>query len=202
MKPRELIAVYSSRITAYLQEFEEENRTLRMVREKLRLERGKVDKAARKNRPEITRKVKGLKEIIKELQERMGAILENSGPFKEKLMNDKRFNEMAGSREQQEDDSSSEEEESDMGGQPAETGITAEQVCLPPTSSDEEIDFSESSGVGGQLMAEIRHLESPKIREDICFGDELPEDEPIGKKRKAKTLNPENPPKWEEAIGS
>ncbi|XP_040272750.1 uncharacterized protein LOC120988983 [Bufo bufo] len=121
----------------------------------------------------------------------MGAILDNSGPFKEKLMNDERFNEMAGNQKQQEDDSSSEEEESDMGGQPAETGITTEQVCLPPTSSDEEIDYSESSGVGGQLMAEIRHLESPKICDDICFGDELPEDEPMGKRRKTKTLKPE-----------
>ncbi|XP_069813166.1 uncharacterized protein DDB_G0287625-like [Dendropsophus ebraccatus] len=224
-RARESLSTYGSRVMSHLREYEEASKSLRRLREELRYARARANQATKKKKSEIQAEVKRLEMEIKDLEERKAEIREMSGGFKEKLINDDRFREMADNRERRlmglqpesqvdddDDDDDDNNDEMDEDQQPDPpgslqqhqqapySGPPAQQPVVTPADSGED---SDSSGQGGALMAQIRMIESPLCPQNFVFGDELPEEAPGGKKGKTKAKQQEvRPPGWVEATGS
>ncbi|XP_071975151.1 uncharacterized protein [Engystomops pustulosus] len=202
--PRESLSTYASRVQSHLCEYEEATKTIRRLREELRCARARANTAPKKRKMEINGEINRLKAEIDKLTKRKTFICENSGPFKEKLINDDRFAQMADNREQrlmglqpvsqveEEDDDDDNEQQFPPGGlqedqQASCSGPPAGQPAVTPRSGED----SDTGSQGGALMAEIRLLESPVRMENFSFADELPEEAAGGSsRRKSKKTRP------------
>ncbi|XP_069807228.1 uncharacterized protein [Dendropsophus ebraccatus] len=192
---------YGLRIAASLCGYEEARNQLYKLQEEVCAVKALMDTAAKQQKAELTAKMKCLKVDIKKLMKKRTFILENSGPFKEKLQNDDRFAQterekrrglrglQPESRVEEEGDAAEvrDVEPNPPRGPQQQTpysGLPAGQAAL--SSSRGSGDESNTSYQGGALMAQIQLLESPGRLQDFVFGDELPEEAP-GRKTKVKT---------------
>ncbi|KAM4019209.1 uncharacterized protein ACNLHF_028553 [Anomaloglossus baeobatrachus] len=208
-RPRESVSTYGSRVINHLREYEEASKTIRRLREELRCTSAKAATASRPRKTKLLAEINSLKQEINELEVRKAFIREKSGPFKEKLMSEDRFRQMADNREQrlmglqpesQVDDDDDDQQKAPPGSlqshpQATCSELPAGQAAVPssrgPAGSGEDSDHSSQ---GGALMAEIKLLESPVCLQNFHLGDDLPEEAPGGKS-KAK-----NKPKPQETV--
>ncbi|XP_069624428.1 uncharacterized protein [Ranitomeya imitator] len=96
---REPVDSYASRVHAYLSEHEEAGKTLRRLREEMKEVRQAASRASRTEKSALTARISSLGICIEGMEARRAAILNNSGPFREKLENDDRFHNMAAAKE-------------------------------------------------------------------------------------------------------
>ncbi|XP_069611165.1 uncharacterized protein [Ranitomeya imitator] len=96
---REPVDSYASRVHAYLSEHEEAGKTLRRLREEMKEVRQAANRASRTEKSALTARISSLGICIEGMEARRAAILNNSGPFREKLENDDRFHNMAAAKE-------------------------------------------------------------------------------------------------------
>ncbi|XP_073526937.1 uncharacterized protein [Phyllobates terribilis] len=208
--PRESVSTYASRVMIHLREYEDASKLIRRLREELRCTSAKAAGASKPRKAKFQAKVKRLSSEIQRLELRKATIREQSGPFKEKLINEDRFREMADTREQRQiglQPESQVDDESDDDQQQAPPGSLQshpQATCseLPARHATETSsrssagsgEDSDSSGQGGALMAEIKLLESPVCLQNFHLGDDLPEEAPGGHKKAKRTK-----PKLQEA---
>ncbi|XP_073510580.1 tumor necrosis factor ligand superfamily member 13 isoform X2 [Phyllobates terribilis] len=194
-----------------LREYEDASKLIRRLREELRCTSAKAAGASKPRKAKLQAEVKRLSTEIERLELRKATIREQSGPFKEKLINEDRFREMADTREQRQiglQPESQVDDESDDDQQQAPPGslqshpqatcseLPAGQAAMASgRSSAGSGEDSDSSGQGGALMAEIKLLESPVCLQNFHLGDDLPEEAPGGHKKAKKTK-----PKLQEAV--
>ncbi|XP_073493950.1 adenylate kinase 8 isoform X2 [Phyllobates terribilis] len=208
--PRESVSTYASRVMIRLREYEDASKLIRRLREELRCTSAKAAGASKPRKAKLQAEVKRLSSEIQRLELRKATIREQSGPFKEKLINEDRYREMADTREQRQmglQPESQVDDESDDDQQQAPPGslqshpqatcseLPAGQATVTSgRSSAGSGEDSDSSGQGGALMAEIKLLESPVCLQNFHLGDDLPEEAPGGHKKAKKTK-----PKLQEA---
>ncbi|XP_075687744.1 uncharacterized protein LOC142656703 [Rhinoderma darwinii] len=195
LRATESTTTFSSRVAECLRGYEDAGKAIRKLQEELKAARVRSHATSGAKRLVVMATIRDLKSEVDALKEKRGFILENSGPFKEKLLNDDRFRAMKGVCDpgKQTDDEGEEEEMC-----PGASGqwstcseLPAEQVALPMDSSsagegdtcDQDISSSNS---GGRLMAEIRQLQSPVSLQHFSFGADLGPEEKVNAKRAAK----------------
>ncbi|XP_073407256.1 uncharacterized protein [Dendrobates tinctorius] len=219
-KPKEFVSTYASRVMSHLREYEEASKTIRRLRKELRCTSAKAAGSSRPKKTQLQAEVKEIKLDINELEVRKTFLREKSGSFKEKLMNEDRFREMADNREQRQmglqPESQVDDDDYDQQKAPPASLLSHPQAScseLPAgqatlasgRSSAGSGEDSDNSGQGGALMAEIKLLESPVCLQNFHLGDDLPEEAPGDQKKKAKTTKPKlqevRPSGWEEAFG-
>ncbi|XP_071971206.1 uncharacterized protein [Engystomops pustulosus] len=191
LRTRESISSYASRALGHLAEYEEASKTVRRLREELRCAHARASSAPKRKKEQTLAEISRLQTNIQALEERKAYLLERSGPFKEKILNDERFREMEEEKQRrlmglQPESQTEEESPVPYSGPPA--GQAALSTGCGSAGPGEDSD----SHQGGALMEEIRRLESPVHLLDFTFGDDLPEDAPGGSKpRKKKTKSVE-----------
>ncbi|XP_071986571.1 uncharacterized protein [Engystomops pustulosus] len=196
LRTRESISSYASRALGHLSEYEEASKTVRRLREELRCAHARASSAQKRRKEQILAEISRLQTDIQALEERKAYLLERSGPFKEKILNDERFREMEEEKQRrlmglQPESQMEEESPVPYSGPPA--GQAAMSSGCGSAGPGEDSD----SHQGGALMEEIRRLESPVHLQDFTFGDDLPEDAPGGSKpRKKKTKSVEVDSLW------
>ncbi|XP_073500019.1 uncharacterized protein [Phyllobates terribilis] len=209
--PRESVSTYAYRVMIRLREYEDASKLIRRLREELCCTSAKAAGASKQSKAKLQAEVKRLTSEIHLLELRKADIREQSGHFKEKLINKDRFREMADTREQRQmglQPESQVDDESDDDQQQAPPGslqshpqatcseLPAGQATVTSgRSSAGSGEDSDSSGQGGALMAEIKLLESPVCLQNFHLGDDLPEEAPGGHKKAKKTK-----PKLQEAC--
>ncbi|XP_066446423.1 uncharacterized protein [Eleutherodactylus coqui] len=205
----ESVEELASRIATHMRDYEEAGKELVKQRRELQAARCDMERASRGKKVAISQKIKICEEAIEMYEEERERILETSGPFREKLLNDRRFSQMAarspGSRKtaRKYQPSSTEESEALEGRaacsaeqqsslQPGTgTSIPAEQIGLPSSSDDSDGSEygSSSSGQGALLLQQIMLQESPARMQAMHFGDELPPETAAGGKKAKKKKN-------------
>ncbi|XP_073417319.1 reticulon-2 isoform X3 [Dendrobates tinctorius] len=220
-KSKESVSTYASRVMSHLREYEEASKTIRRLREEMRCTSAKAAGSSRPVKTQLQAEVNQLKLDINELEVRKVFLREKSGPFKEKLINEDRFREMADNREQRQmglqpesqvdDDDDDDQQKAAPGSlqshpQASCSELHAGQVTLASgRSSAGSGEDSDNSGQGGALMTEIKLLESSVCLQNFHLGDDLPEAAPGDQKKKAKKNKPKlqevRPSGWEEAFG-
>ncbi|XP_073504820.1 uncharacterized protein [Phyllobates terribilis] len=208
--PRESVSTYASRVMIHLHEYEDASKLIRRLREELRCTSAKAAGASKPRKAKLQAEVKRLTSEIHLLEIRKATIREQSGPFKEKLINEDCFREMADTREQRQmglqpesqvdDESDDDQQEAPPGSLQSHPQATCSELpagqatVTSGRSSAGSGEDSDSSGQGGALMAEIKLLESPVCLQNFHLGDDLPEEAPGGHKKAKKTK-----PKLQEA---
>ncbi|XP_056415891.1 uncharacterized protein LOC130357279 [Hyla sarda] len=219
-RARESGVPHNSRVAEHIRGYEEARGSLYRLQEEVREAKALMETAAKRQKAELSARIKQLKNEIRILEKKRTFILENSGPFREKLLNEDRFHTMEREKQrrlrglqprvEEEGDAAEADnvEPNPPGGLQHLTpysGLPAGQVAMSSgRGSGGSGDESSTSHQGGALMAQIQLLESPGRLQDFTFGDELPEEAPGGRKKKLKKtkLQEQRPPGWAEAIGS
>ncbi|XP_073516042.1 uncharacterized protein [Phyllobates terribilis] len=208
---QESVSTYASRVMIHLREYEDASKLVRRLWEELRCTSAKAAGASKPRKAKLQAEIKRLTSEIHLLELRKATIREQSGPFKEKLINEDRFREMADTREQRQmgllpesqvdDESDDDQQEAPPGSLQSHPQATCSELpagqatVTSGRSSAGSGEDSDSSGQGGALMAEIKLLESPVCLQNFHLGDDLPEEAPGGQKKAKKTK-----PKLQEAV--